>query len=147
MPEQELIRLRGMTCVVTECGVCGVVYTVPKVVYDHHYQEGGYHHCPNGHSWGWAKDGCERERLRRERDLLKQQAARLEDEKRNLRIERDAAVSRETKERKERLRITKRTAAGVCPNCNRTFKQLARHMATKHALQCNDANPPERPSV
>lgn len=29
-------------------------------------------------------------------------------------------------------RITKRAKAGVCPCCNRTFVNMARHMATKH---------------
>jgi uncharacterized Zn finger protein (UPF0148 family) len=29
-------------------------------------------------------------------------------------------------------RMKKRTAAGVCPCCNRTFRQLASHMATQH---------------
>lgn len=67
MANYDTILLRGTQCVVTDCGVCGVVYTVPKVVYDHHYQEGGYHHCPNGHPWRWSKETCERERLRRER--------------------------------------------------------------------------------
>jgi hypothetical protein len=29
-------------------------------------------------------------------------------------------------------RIKKRVAAGVCPCCNRSFKDLARHMAGQH---------------
>jgi uncharacterized Zn finger protein (UPF0148 family) len=29
-------------------------------------------------------------------------------------------------------KLKKRSAAGVCPCCNRTFKQLANHMAQKH---------------
>lgn len=29
-------------------------------------------------------------------------------------------------------RLRKRASAGVCPCCNRTFSQLARHMQTKH---------------
>lgn len=29
-------------------------------------------------------------------------------------------------------RLSKRASAGTCPCCNRTFKQLAAHMATKH---------------
>jgi len=42
--------------------------------------------------------------------------------------ERSAKISK-TKLRKIRVRV----AAGVCPECNRTFQQLARHMACKHS--------------
>lgn len=33
---------------------------------------------------------------------------------------------------REAERLRRRTAAGVCPCCNRSFVQLARHMKTKH---------------
>lgn len=53
--------------------------------------------------------------------------------------ERNAARSRHLAERRSHIatkghltRKKKRAAAGVCPCCNRTFKQLAEHMQTKH---------------
>jgi hypothetical protein len=53
----------------------------------------------------------------------------------------EARSEREIAERERRrangykghaTRITKRAKAGVCPCCNRTFKQLAAHMASQH---------------
>ena len=113
--------------VVTQCGSCGVWYTVPEIVYDCHKREGGYHCCPNGHSRGWEKgsNAIERENIRRERDQLKQDAARLNDE---------LAAERKRAEEAERkiVRVHKRAAAGVCPCCNRTFLNVQRHMKSKH---------------
>ncbi len=121
----EVVTLRGQRHVVWECGACGVVSTCPEVVYDQHCAEGGYHHCPNGHTWGWAKDACERERLRRERDQLKQRIAQKDDEIAN-------QISRAAKAETEITRLHKRAKAGVCPCCNRTFVNMQRHMKSKH---------------
>jgi hypothetical protein len=63
---------------------------------------------------------------------LKQDAARLEDE---IRAEREWRKQAQNQARAFKGRVTRlknRAAAGVCPCCNRTFAQLARHMATKH---------------
>lgn len=120
-----VVELEGQRHVLWQCGTCGVFSTCPEVVYDQHRNEGGYHYCPNGHTWGWAKDGCEREKLRRERDRLKQDAARLEDERR-------AAIARAEQAEQANKRLHKRASAGVCPCCNRTFTNMARHMKTKH---------------
>ena len=64
------------------------------------------------------KETSEREKLRRERDQLKQQLAYKDDE--------IAAKG------KQLTRLQKRIHAGVCPCCNRTFTNVARHMKTKH---------------
>jgi hypothetical protein len=37
------------------------------------------------------------------------------------------------KERQATKRLKQRVAAGVCPCCNRTFTNLAEHMAGQHA--------------
>lgn len=127
----EIVIIRGTRYVIEDCGVCGVAYTVPEVLYEHHRQEGGYHHCPNGHGWGWSKERCEREKLRRECDRLKQQTARLEDTI----ADRDRAIA--TKDR-EIKRIKKRSAAGTCPCCRRTFQNMAQHMKRQHPDYASD---------
>lgn len=121
----EVVTLKGQRHVVWECRTCGVISTCPEPVWDQQQAEGGYHHCSNGHQWGWNKESCEREQLRRERDRLKQQAARLEEE---------ASLSRVRAERAEEAnrKLKKRAAAGVCPCCNRTFTNMQRHMKSKH---------------
>jgi hypothetical protein len=119
------------------CPVCGVQYALEKTYNDYRLKGGsglgkqdlGWH-CPNGHSLVFTE--TEADKLRRERDSLKQQQARL--------YERISEEQKRTEHEKNRAngykghatRITKRAKAGVCPCCNRTFKQLAQHMANKH---------------
>lgn len=128
----EIVVLRGRRHVVTECGECGVVYTVPEVRHDHMRSEGGFACCQNGHRWGWDKDGSERERLRRERDRLAQQIAMEQDRVRE--AERSAFVAGEAliAAEKRETRLKRRIVGGACPCCNRTFSNVGRHMKTKH---------------
>lgn len=67
----------------------------------------------------------ERDEAIRQRDLERQRAARRAEE-------RDAALRREAAAKGQVTKLKNRAAAGVCPCCNRTFVQLARHMKTKH---------------
>lgn len=120
-----IIVVAGVQCEQCDCITCGVVFTVPKSMIDHQRKVGGYHHCPNGHSQGWGKGETENDRVRRERDSLRQQLAQRDDE--------IAAAARELEaERAKALKAKKRASAGVCPCCNRTVSQMARHMKTKH---------------
>jgi hypothetical protein len=115
----------GADFVGSNCISCGIRYFVPKALYESHLQAGGYHSCPNGHMQGWSKGQSEIEKLRRERDLLKQQTAQLSD---------DVRQNREgwNKAAKEVTRLKKRAKAGTCPCCNRTFSNMSRHMQTQH---------------
>lgn len=123
--KDEIAIIRGRRFVVCDCGTCGVPYTVPEVRYQSMRTEGGFAHCPNGHAWGWKEGTKQRDELRAERDRLKQALAQRDDEIAELR----AAEANATQQHK---RTMKRVHAGVCPCCNRTFKNLARHMASKH---------------
>lgn len=121
------VLLSGERHVVNQCGTCAVWHTVPEIVYDCFKREGGYWHCPNGHQRGWDKgtDAIERENIRRERDRLKQDAARLQDE---IAAERKRADEAEHKI----VQVRRRAVAGVCPCCNRTFLNVQKHMQSKH---------------
>jgi hypothetical protein len=60
----------------------------------------------------------------------------MEREQREAATLRERAIVAETAQRKAEnsiKRLKKRSAAGVCPCCNRTFKELANHMKSKHA--------------
>lgn len=109
----------------TTCRSCGVIHSYPEVLWEEKEESGGYIFCPNGHQWGFREGKKERDAVRRERDLLRQQAARYEDELRE-------ANARADKAQAEAKRVITRTGAGVCPCCNRSFTQLARHMKSKH---------------
>lgn len=110
-----------------QCGTCGVLHAIPKTMHDTLAREGGFFYCPNGHSRGWGKGTLQadlertRAELEAERDRKAAALARANKSEQALR-------SLEARTQREH----KRAAAGVCPCCNRTFQQLARHMRAKH---------------
>jgi hypothetical protein len=112
------------------CPTCGIVYAVPQDWYaslNRQHDRGDHDvkwYCPNGHVTVFSRE-AKYVAIERERDRLKQDNARL-DEARIKAERRLLVVQKEVKSR------AKRAAAGVCPCCNRTFIQLARHMKTKH---------------
>lgn len=100
---------------------CGIVFAVPQWWQKKRRDDHTTWYCPNGHGQSYTSDNAE-EKLRRERDSLKQQLARVEDEKR----EAIAAKDREIKQAK------RRAAAGTCPCCARSFSNMAEHMKKQH---------------
>lgn len=89
-------------------------------------------YCGYGHGQVFSEGESEETKLRRERDMLKQQMAEREDRIRHLI---DAANTTDRMFRKlkgEKTRLVKRGAAGTCPCCHRTFRQMALHMRNKH---------------
>lgn len=128
----DVVLLKGVRCAIDTCITCGVIFSVPEAKYDHAQAEGGYFTCSNGHSQGWDKNGCERERLRRERDRLTQRLAQKDDEIKAQRELREAAERQAAAARGQVTKIKNRVGHGVCPCCNRTFENLARHINSKH---------------
>lgn len=111
------------------CGTCGCIHAIPKLKHDTALEEGGYWHCPNGHERGYKEGRHEREKLRLERDRLKQKVAEQEDA---LRAASDKTRRMVAAARGEVTRLKKRAHAGVCPCCNRSFANMARHMRVQH---------------
>lgn len=114
------------------CITCGVTYAVPEALIAQHRQEGGYHTCFNGHSQGWSKERSELEKLRRERDRLKQNIAQKDDEISYQRSEREATERRLYAAKGQVTKIKNRVGHGVCPCCTRSFGNLQRHMQSQH---------------
>ena len=95
--------------------------------------------CAYGHEQVFTEGETEADKLRRERDMLKQQMAQRDDV-----IAKQGRVIAFTKEELGReqaavralkdgsARARKRTVAGTCPCCKRTFRQMALHMRNKH---------------
>ena len=114
---------------VSHCPACHMAFAAPVEFWERlnrlHDQGGQPNwYCPAGHAIIHAGEG-ELDKVRRERDQLKQAQARLLDERADQlrgRLKAEAEVQRQAK----------RSAAGVCSCCHRTFKQLASHMRTKH---------------
>jgi predicted GIY-YIG superfamily endonuclease len=107
-----------------ECISCGITFAMPKSFENRLRETHANFYCPNGHYQHYTEKS-ETEKLR----------ARVEQEQRAQATLRERAVVAERAQQKaERVitRLKKRSAAGVCPCCNRTFKELAEHMKSKH---------------
>jgi len=115
------------------CPSCGMVYAMPQAWKERLFvrfnrgEKDVQWYCPQGHVIVFTSES-ELDRIRRERDQLKQDNARLDE----IAMENHREAVRVQKELKRQAR---RAAAGVCPCCHRTFSQLARHMATEHPDQ------------
>lgn len=107
----------------TSCASCGIQFQLPRSYDDKRREDGKTFYCPNGHSLSYGEG--EATRLRRfldaERESHKRTRGRLDQERNSHRATRGHLT-----------RHRKRSAAGVCPCCNRTFQQLSRHMKRKH---------------
>lgn len=118
------------TLVVTTCW-CGITHGVPQDLYDfqRRQHDNGTRpvtpiHCPLGHTHVPA--GTPRTQK------LERQLAQERDATALARADRDQAEASARAYKGAATRARRRAGAGVCPCCNRSFKQLARHMRSKH---------------
>ena len=112
---------------VIQCGTCGVWHAIPQAMFDTCYQEGGYWRCPNGHSRGYSEGS-----IRKELEKEKKRRKWAEENAQRAREEADEAERRRKAQKAATTRLRNRAKAGICPCCNRHFKQLEAHMANKH---------------
>jgi hypothetical protein len=134
----DTIAYSGQLVVVT-CW-CGMRHAVPAEL--RHYQERQHDdgreqrdiYCPLGHTHVIAGKGRAAE--------LEEALGRERSESARLAAERDQAEASARAHKGAATKARKRAAAGVCPCCHRTVKQLAEHMKTKHpdfAPEASDA--------
>lgn len=122
---------------VVSCPTCSITYAIPQSLYRSAQKWTGDRPngwkivCPLGHEW-WYTGQNEEERLREQVRDQREFAGRLAAERDQALADARAQKAAKTRIRNSRERERQRTAAGVCPCCNRTFKQLARHMDRQH---------------
>lgn len=104
-----------------QCCNCGIWFAMPSAVQRKFKSQGGSFYCPNGHGQHYTKTEVSklREQLDAEKSRHQDTLSRLN----------EAAAERDKLARK-----VQRVERGVCPHCNRTFQNLARHMECKHAV-------------
>jgi hypothetical protein len=119
----------------TDCIVCGVKIVLTEELMQQRRRDHAIFFCPNGHQQIFSGETAE-EGLRRQ----------LADEKRKLEFARNEIKAHEESAEKakqeaqkvaqgvaqEMARLKRRIGNGVCPCCQRTVSQLARHMSTEH---------------
>ena len=85
------------------CDECGIVFTVPNGWHEARRRDHARWYCPNGHIWSFVGES-EADKLRRERDRLKQQIAYKDDE---IRRQADRAASAERRVIAAKGQVTK----------------------------------------
>ena len=119
--------IRGNTTVETikftmeTCCDCGIPFFMPTYHYERLIKnKGELFYCPNGHGQHYTG--------KTEAQKIKEQ---LERERLETEEIRDKLLDEINKNKKLELKL-KRVHNGVCPCCNRSFKNLQRHIKTKH---------------
>jgi hypothetical protein len=110
---------------------CGINYAVPANLLRHAHNDGQTIYCPLGHSVHWTE--TEAMRLKKKLDQAEALAA-----SRLARIDQERASHAATKGQLTKVR--KRAANGVCPCCNRSFVNVARHVKTQHPDHIAEVN-------
>jgi hypothetical protein len=121
---------RTVQLVDEDCVTCGTPFAWPKALYDARQRDGHSFYCPNGHSMCYGPG--EAARLRKLLDEANNRNTQLAQQVRDAQIGEQDALGVALRAEKEAKRVRRRLQAGVCSCCNRTFQNLARHMATKH---------------
>ncbi len=110
-----------------DCGKCGIIFAVPREWREKRISGSAgtrEFYCPNGHCRTFIGE-TEEERLKRE--LAASQKAKND----ALSQMWQAQSAQHVAERRVK-KLESRAKAGVCPCCNRTVSQMARHMKSKH---------------
>lgn len=119
------------------CCRCAVPFAMPTQLQQHFKDSKETFYCPNGHSQVYRKsteqelrETLEEEKRQRSQSeqALKAKLFEKQEEADNWR----ANWQKQLKEKQKAERTLKRVHKGVCPCCNRTFDNLAKHMQTKH---------------
>lgn len=119
---------------IEHCYTCKMEFGMSDSFHDSmlRLKESGKFFCPAGHSQHYVTGEHPQDALRRERDRLLQEQARLNDRIREEREAKEAEQRKNTATRGVVTRMKNRSANGVCLCCNRTFSDLQKHMKTKH---------------
>jgi hypothetical protein len=127
------------TLTVVSCSTCHMTYAIPESLYksavkwhgDRTDGRGWKLCCPLGHTW-WYIGESEGDRAKRLLKSERDYAARLAAERDQAKASLHGQKIRASRFKNDRDRERKRAAAGVCPCCNRSFQNLARHMTGQH---------------
>lgn len=113
---------------------CHVTFAMPETWHAHFKNTHNYFYCPAGHPQHFVAETGE-EMLRKKLAQLQTNIEHKEAAINSYRLENNRLVHQRRGLKGALKRIRTRVHAGVCPDCNRTFLNLARHMACKHPAE------------
>lgn len=99
------------------CCNCGIAFALPLAMLERLKQTHDWFYCPSGHAQHYTAET--------EAETLKKRLAAEE----TRRVAAQQALAAQIEKLKQ---VEARVNAGVCPHCHRTFKNVQRHMQTKH---------------
>ncbi len=118
------------TFVTVHCYKCGVAFGMTESMQKRRRDDGESFWCPNGHSQCYCESNVKKleKQLAREKSRHDQTEASLH----QVRRARERTERRLSATKGVVTRIKNRVKNGVCPCCNRHFKDLHRHMKNQH---------------
>lgn len=120
----------SLTLVEETCCRCYTHFAMDSVLNNNLRTNGGSFYCPNGHSQYYTD--TEVKRLKKQLEDANKKRAWAEDEEARVRSEFELVKKEKAAIKGQLTKTRNRIANGLCPCCNRTFKQLSAHMANKH---------------
>jgi uncharacterized protein with PIN domain len=130
---QREVTVQSVAINAHDCPSCGVIYGLADDYEQRRRQDGATWYCPNGHSVSY--NGTHEAELKKARAEVEAAKERLEAEqgwsaRLSTSLENERKQHASTKGQLTKTR--KRIQGGVCPDCNRHFENVERHMQTKH---------------
>lgn len=116
------------------CATCGIVYFVPDNWQRMRREKRDTFYCPNGH--GQSYNGPTQ--AERERDEAQRALKQAEESRQWYQRKLDAEQRSHSATKGKLTKTLNRIHADVCPHCQRTFTNIARHMASKHSEVADD---------
>lgn len=118
------------------CCSCGIMFAMPEHFQRKRREDQKTFYCPNGHSLSYTESTVKK--LERQ---LAQERQRLDQAMMDVEMQRSRAVTAEKGKAIVSGKLKKvkdRVKNGVCPECNRYFANLHRHMECKHGSGSQD---------
>lgn len=133
---EQQIEQAGVRLTVMDCFHCNTVFAIESSIVRTRRQDHQSFFCPHGHRLVYPVGETSEQtiaRLRSQLDEANRQAHKSELKATDAIIAADRLVADRDRVIAESKRLKHRVACGVCPHCQRTFKQLAAHMKAKHS--------------
>ena len=116
---------------VETCIVCGIHYAFPNEFYNQRRNDHKDFYCPNGHAQHYSVES-DKERLRREKEQLKNQLDQEEKRTQYWRDEFEGEKRSKAAYKAHHTILKNKIKKGECPCCNRSFPDVAEHIKSVH---------------
>lgn len=129
--------------VVEDCCVCGMQFAMTEDFRRRKLNNHEGFYCPSGHGQSYTGK-TEAQKQRERADKLEQQADAARARAKYWREENERTTRSRSAVKGQLTKTKKRIAGGACPCCNRSFVDLAKHMAGQHPEFVDDHTSADR---